>query len=436
MSAPAPAVVLIRGGKLVDPHNKVTGPRELLLRDGKVAEVSERPISAPPGARVLDAAGKWVLPGLIDLHVHFREPGQEGKETILTGSRAAVVGGFTQVVAMPNTSPVNDSPLVTRLMLDRAREAGLCRLYPAGSISKGLKGEELSEMGELAAAGCVCVTDDGRPIMSAALMRRALQYAQLFKLPVMVHEEDLTLSHKGVMTEGPRALRMGLRGIPASAEVSMVARDLVLLEEVGGHLHVAHVSCEASVRLIREAKRRGLHVTAEAAPHHFILTDAAVEGYDTHAKMAPPLRHQRDVEAIREGLADGTIDAIATDHAPHGPLDKACEFDCAANGIVGLETALPLTLELVRAGSLSLETAVAALTSRPARTFGLQGGHLGVGAPADVAIVDPEAAWKVEAAKFQSKSRNTPFEGRSVKGKVSHTLVGGQLVFEGEKVLR
>jgi dihydroorotase len=428
------ASTLIRGGKLIDPRSRVNAPMDVLVRDGRVAEVAER--IAPDktaGQLVIDASGKWVVPGFIDLHVHLREPGEEGKETILTGSRSAVAGGFSAVVAMPNTKTVNDSALVTHYVLAKAKEADLCRVYPAGAISKGLAGEELSEMGELVAAGCVCVTDDGRPIMNAGLMRRALQYARLFKIPVMVHEEDLTLSAKGAMTEGPRATRMGLLPIPASAEVAMVARDLVLLEETQGRLHVAHVSCEGSVRLLREAKRRGLAVTAEVAPHHFTLTDEAVEGYDTHAKMNPPLRRERDVKALREAMADGTIDAIATDHAPHGILDKQVEFDKAINGVVGLETALPLTLDLVRAGVLTAERAIELLTRGPAECFGLTGGHLAVGAPADVAILDPEAEWKVDARAFYSKSRNTPFQGRQVRGRVSHTLVGGRVVFEAAK---
>jgi dihydroorotase len=422
------APVLLRRGRVIDPRNGVDGVRDLLLQEGRVAQVSEAPLPAG-GAAVVEAAGKWVLPGLIDLHVHLREPGEEGKETILTGSRAAVAGGFTTVVAMPNTRPVNDSPLVTELVLARARAADLCRVHPAGAITKGLEGKEMAEMGELVAAGCVCVTDDGRPVMSAGLMRRALQWATLFDIPVMVHEEDLTLSGRGVMTEGPTATRLGLLPIPPSAEVAMVARDLVLLEETRGRLHVAHVSCEGSVQLIREAKRRGLSVTAEATPHHFTLDDAALEGYDTHAKMNPPLRRQRDVEALREALADGTLDAIATDHAPHGVGDKQVEFECAMNGVVGLETAVGLTLALVHQGVLSPARAVALLSDGPARAFGLPGGHLAAGAPADVTVVDPLSEWTVDSARFYSRSRNTPFQGRSLKGRVTQTWVGGRLVF-------
>ena len=431
MSAP----IVLAGGRVIDPKHGVDGVHHVLLRDGKVAQLSRTPLSIP-GARVLDVQGNWVLPGFIDLHVHLREPGEEGKETILTGARAAVAGGFTAVVAMPNTKPVNDSALVTELVRTRAREAGLCRVYPAGAITKGLLGEELSEMGALRDAGCVCVTDDGRPVMNGSLMRRALLYARSLALPVMVHEEDLNLSANGAMTEGARGTRLGLLPIPPSAESSMVARDLELLEETGGRLHIAHLSCAASVRLVREAKRRGLPVTAEATPHHFTLTDAAVEGYDTHAKMNPPLRQEIDRAAVREALADGTVDCIATDHAPHGISDKQVEFARAANGVVGLETALTLTLEQVRAGLLSPARLVDLMSSGPAKAFGLSGGELGPGSMADVTVVDPEAVWTVEPERFLSRSRNTPFAGRKVQGRVLHTLVGGELVFSEGKASR
>lgn len=426
--------LLIRGGRVIDPHNRVDAVRDVLLQDGYVSEVAEKTRPAD-GARVIDAQGRWVLPGLIDLHVHLREPGEESKETVLSGARAAVAGGFTAVVAMPNTRIVNDSPLVTEFILSRAREAALCDVFPAGALSKGLKGEEMSEIGELARAGCVCLTDDGRPVMNAALLRRTLLYAKVFRLPVMLHEEDLALSARGVAAEGARATRLGLLPVPPSAEVSMVARDLVIAEETSGQLHLAHLSCEGSVRLLREAKKRGLSVTGEATPHHFTLTDAALESYDSNAKVNPPLRSSEDVRAIREALADGTIDAIATDHAPHGPLDKEVEFDKAANGMIGLETALPLTLELVQQGVLSKERAVELLTIGPAKAFQLPGGHLGPGAPANVTIVDPEARWTVEASKFFSKSRNTPFQGRSVRGKVACTIVHGRVAFEDGRIM-
>jgi dihydroorotase len=419
---------LLRGGRVIDPRNGVDQVRDVLLQDGKVAAVSPSPLHSAD-VRVVDVNGKWVVPGLIDLHVHLREPGEEGKETILTGCRAAVAGGFTSIVAMPNTKPVNDSILVTGLVQRRAQEAELCRVYPAGAISKGLLGEEMSEASELVAAGCVCLTDDGRPVMSAGLMRRVLLYTKRLNVPVMVHEEDLTLVGKGGLTEGAMSTRLGLHPVPKSAEVAMVARDLVLLEETGGHLHVAHVSCAASVGLIREAKRRGLRVTAEVAPHHFTLTDAAVEGYDTQAKMNPPLRHREDIEALIEGLADGTLEAIATDHAPHGAKDKDVPYAEAANGVVGLETALPLALALVRAGRLTPAQAVQRLSDGPARIMGLPGGHLAVGAPADVTVVNPEVEWTVDAARFRSKSRNTPFHGRQVRGWAEMTFVGGRRVF-------
>jgi dihydroorotase len=422
--------ILFRRGRLVDPRNGVDGVRDVLVRDGRVLEVSDAPLEVPADAQVVEASGRWVLPGFIDLHVHLREPGEEGKETILTGCQAAVAGGFTSVVAMPNTKPVNDSVLVTEYVRARAREARLCHVYPAGAITKGLQGEEMAEMGALIGAGCVCITDDGRPVMNAGLMRRTLQYATLYGIPVMVHEEDLTLSGKGVMNEGRTSTRLGLIGIPPSAEVAMVARDLVLLEETGGRLHIAHVSCEGSVRLIREARRRGLQVTAEVTPHHFTLDDEALDGYDTHARMNPPLRTRRDIEAVREALADGTVDAIATDHAPHGVLDKQVEFDKAWNGVVGLETALGLTLGLVREGVLSLSRAVSLLSDGPARAFNLPGGHLAPGAPADITLVESDVEWTVDATRFFSRSRNTPFHGRRMTGRVSQTWVGGRLVFE------
>jgi dihydroorotase len=423
--------ILLRGGRLIDPRRTLDGVHDVLLRGGEVVAVSDRPLAAD-GAREVDVSGLWVCPGFVDLHVHLREPGDEGKETILTGTRAAVAGGFTSVVAMPNTRPPNDSALVTRLVQERAAAARLARVWPAGAISKGLAGEEMAELGELAAAGCVCFTDDGRPVMNAGLMRRVLQYAKGLGRPVMVHEEDLTLTAGGALTEGTQATRLGLLPIPRSAEVSMVARDLVLLEEVGGHLHVAHVSCAESVRLLREAKARGLHVTAEAAPHHFTLTDEAVKGWNTDAKMTPPLRSAEDVAAVRRGLADGTLDAIATDHAPHGILDKHVPFADAANGVIGLETALPLTLSLVRAGVLTPARAVELLSSSPAAVFDLPGGHLSPGAPADVTVVDPNAEWTVDPQRLQSRSRNTPYAGMGMVGRAVHTFVGGRPVwFDG-----
>src|SRR5438067_8872667 len=380
-------MILLDSGRVIDPAQKIDGTRTVLIDGEKIAAVREQ--AATPAEKlvhqVIDCRGKWVLPGLVDLHVRLREPGEEGKETIATGSRAAAAGGVTTVVAMPNTRPVCDSAAVARFVSGRGREAGFARVLPAGAITRGSNGEQLADMAELKDAGCVCATDDGRPVMSAGVMRRALEYARDLDLPVMVHAEDLTLSAGGAMNEGPVATRLGLPGVPAAAEVAMVQRDILLAEMAGAHLHVAHVSAAGSVRAIREARSRGVHVTAEATPHHFTLTDEAVAGvpasvpafrqddappvepYDTHAKMNPPLRSESDRQALVGALSDGIIDAIATDHAPHGPLDKDVEFVQAANGVIGLETSLALTLALVRAGDLALPRAVERLTSGPAR---------------------------------------------------------------------
>jgi dihydroorotase len=424
-------ILFIEGGRVIDPASGLDGVRTVVVRDGAIAEVAER-LERPRDAKVLDARGKWVTPGFVDLHVHLREPGQEYKETVATGVRAAVAGGFTSVVAMPNTAPPNDNASVTELVLARAASAGLARVYAAGCISKGQKGEELAEYGELRASGCVAVSDDGKPVMSSALMRRALEYAQAFALPVAVHEEDLLLVGKGVMNEGAAATRLGLKGIPAQAEDVMVARDLALAELTGGRLHVQHVSTEGSVRAIREARRRGVRVTAEATPHHLALADEdlARSGYDTDFKMNPPLRSERDVRAVREGIADGTLDAIATDHAPHSEVEKRLEFDAAANGIVGLETAFAVCLGVARQGAFPERRLVEALTSGPAAAFGLPGGTLARGAAADVAVLDPALEWRCDPAAFHSKGRNTPWKGARLVGRCTHAMVGGRLVHE------
>ncbi|HET9551873.1 MAG TPA: dihydroorotase [Anaeromyxobacteraceae bacterium] len=426
--------IFIEDGRVIDPATGTDGVRTVVLRDGKVAEVAER-LERPRDVRAVDARGRWVTPGFIDLHVHLREPGQEYKETVATGARAAVAGGFTAVVAMPNTKPVNDTLAVTELVLARAAAAGLARVYPCGAISKGSAGEELAEYGELKAGGCVALSDDGKPVMSPALMRRALEYARAFGLPLTVHEEDLHLVGKGVMHEGAAATRLGLKGIPGQAEEVMVLRDLALAELTGGRLHIAHVSSAGTVRALREAKRRGLAVTAEVTPHHLALTDedVAASGYSTDFKMNPPLRSAADVKACVEGLADGTIDCIATDHAPHSAVEKDVEFDAAANGIVGLETAFPVCLALVTRGLLTERRLIEALTAGPARAFGLPGGTLAAGAPADVAVLDPKAAWRCEPAALHSKSTNTPWKGRTLTGRCTHAFVGGRLVHEGGK---
>jgi len=419
--------ILIRHGRVIDP-GRLNGPADVLIRDGRIAAVGLG-LKVPAGATVIDATGKWVLPGFVDLHVHLREPGFEYKETIASGTAAAVAGGFTSVCCMPNTQPVNDNQSVTELILDKARAAGLAHVFPIGAITKGSEGKALAEFGELKAAGCVAVSDDGKPVMNAMVMRRALEYARTFDLPVVDHCECTHLSEEGSMHEGQVATELGLHGIPSASEDVMVARNLALAELTGGRLHLAHLSTAGSVRMVREAKARGIRVTAEACPHHFLLTEEAVREFNTNAKMNPPLRSRKDVDAIKAGLKDGTIDVIATDHAPHAAFEKEREFDYAPFGIVGLETAWGLTMVLVEEGVLTVEQAVASLTVQPARAFGLAKGALAVGADADVAIVDPDAQWVVDPERFRSKGRNTPFSGWKLKGQVVSTLVGGRIVY-------
>lgn len=420
--------LLIKGGRVIDPANKTDGIFDILVEDGKIIEVASHVSRLTSHAEVIDAFGKVVVPGLIDIHVHLREPGYEWKETIKTGTAAAVAGGFTSVVCMANTSPVNDEPSVTEYILKKAREEGSCNVFPIGAISNGLKGEELANIGELKEAGCVAVSDDGRPVMNADLMRRALEYASSFGLTVISHAEDLTLAEGGTMNEGTVATRHGLRGIPNAAEDVMVARDIALVELTGARLHIAHVSTKGAVRIIRNAKARGAKVTAETAPHYFALTEEAVEGYNTSAKMNPPLRTAEDVEAIKEGLRDGTIDCIATDHAPHDLDSKDVEFPSAANGVVGLETSLPLTLRLVEEGVLTLSQAIEKMTVNPAKALDLNKGTLSVGADADITVIDLNEEWTVEQEKLKSKSKNTPFGGWKMRGRAVATIVGGKRV--------
>jgi dihydroorotase len=424
--------ILIRGGTVVDPASGLHARRDVLVREGKIAAVSEAISEDIAGATVVEAENHLVLPGLIDMHVHLREPGYEYRETIETGTRAAVAGGFTAVACMANTKPVNDSAAVTEYILERAQAVGLARVYPIGAVSKELKGEELAEIGEMQRAGIVAVSDDGMPIMNGGLMRRALEYTAMFGLPVIVHEEDRLIAAEGVMNEGAMSLRLGLKGMPAAAEEAMIARDLTLLERTGGRLHVAHVSTAGAVELVRTAKRRGLPVTAEAAPHHFTLTETAVDGYNTHAKMNPPLRTRQDVEAIRQGLADGTIDAIASDHAPHHRDEKEVEFDHALNGVVGLETTLPLALRLAEEAQIPLPRVVAAMSLNPARILGLPLGTLTPGAEADITVVDPGRPWTVQPARFQSKGRSTPFAGMQMQGQAVTTIVAGRIVWRAD----
>lgn len=420
--------LLIQGGHVIDP-GRVNGVADVLIENGTISAVGPA-LTAPAGATVIQAKGQLVLPGFVDLHVHFREPGFEYKETIESGTAAAVAGGFTTVCAMPNTNPVNDNQAVTEFMLERAKAAGNAHLYPIGAITKKSEGKELAEIGDLRRAGCVAISDDGKPVMNSLVMRRAMEYARAFDVPVVDHCEDLHLSEGGCMNEGLVSTELGLPGIPSAAEDVMVARNVSLAELTGARLHLAHISTAGSVRMVREAKARGLKVTAEACPHHFTLTEELTRGYNTHAKMNPPLRTMQDVQAIKEGLRDGTIDVIATDHAPHATQEKQQEFTEAPFGIVGLETALSLTLALVDEGVLTLESAVDKLATAPAKAFSLNAGTLAVGAPADVAIVDPNREWQVDPSRFRSKSRNTPFAGWKVKGRVTTTIVSGRVVFE------
>ena len=420
--------LLIQGGHVIDP-GRVNGVADVLIENGTISAVGPA-LTAPAGATVIQAKGQLVLPGFVDLHVHFREPGFEYKETIQSGTAAAVAGGFTTVCAMPNTNPVNDNQAVTEFMLERAKAAGNAHLYPIGAITKKSEGKELAEIGDLRRAGCVAISDDGKPVMNSLVMRRAMEYARAFDVPVVDHCEDLHLSEGGCMNEGLVSTELGLPGIPSAAEDVMVARNVSLAELTGARLHLAHISTAGSVRMVREAKARGLKVTAAACPHHFTLTEELTRGYNTHAKMNPPLRTMQDVQAIKEGLRDGTIDVIATDHAPHATQEKQQEFTEAPFGIVGLETALSLTLALVDEGVLTLESAVDKLATAPAKAFSLNAGTLAVGAPADVAIVDPNREWQVDPSRFRSKSRNTPFAGWKVKGRVTTTIVSGRVVFE------
>jgi dihydroorotase len=422
--------ILLKGGRVVDPSQGIDDDLDVLLEDGHVAEVAAR--AKPRGAEVMDVSGRIVCPGFIDIHVHLREPGREDKETIATGTRAAAAGGFTAVCAMPNTSPVNDRAEVTRAILERAREGAAVRVYPIGAITRESKGEELADYGDLREAGCVAVSDDGRPVASARVMRRALEYARAFDLTVIDHCEEPSLAEGASMNEGPVSTLLGLRGNPSAGEAIMVERDILLAELTRGKVHIAHISAAASVDAVRRGKARGVRVTAEATPHHLLLTDEVVRvsGYDTSTKMNPPLRGEGDRLAVLEGLRDGTIDCIATDHAPHSVDDKKVEFDNAAFGIVGLETAVALCLDrLVAAGVLDLARAVALLSTNPARLLGLAGGTLAPGSPADVTVLDLNRRVKIVPEKFESKGRNTPFGGWMLKGGPSLTIVGGRVAW-------
>jgi dihydroorotase len=426
-------MLVLIGGRVLDPSSGLDEVADLVIDRGRVARLGPgaREGLGGDGVRVVDVTGRWILPGFVDLHVHFREPGQEYKEDIASGLRAAAAGGFTTVCAMPNTRPVNDTRAITEMMVARSRECGGPRLLPFGAVTKGQKGAELTEMADLREAGAIGVSDDGRCVMNAAVMRRAMEYARTFDLLVSQHCEDHHLTEGAQMHEGVVSTRLGLRGWPREAEDIIVARDLILAERTGARYHVAHISSMGAVRLLREAKARGLRVSAEVTPHHLSLTDEAVVGYDTYCKVNPPLRTAEDRSALREALADGTIDCIATDHAPHSTLEKDCEFPAAAVGINGLETTIPFLLDLVREGALTPLRLAEALSTAPARLLpDLEAGSLRVGDRADLTVIDPERRWTVTQDALRSRSHNTPLLDREVQGGVDLTIVAGDVVHE------
>jgi dihydroorotase len=429
--------LLLKGGRVVDPANQRDGAFDVLIEDGVIARVGKD--LPADGAAVIEIAPGWIVaPGLIDIHVHLREPGQEHKETVATGAAAAVAGGFTAVACMPNTEPINDHAGITQFILKKAAEAGRARVYPIGAVSLGSKGEQLAELGEQKAAGCVAFSDDGRPVATALLMRRALEYAGMLNVPIVNHCEDPSLKGDGVAHEGYYASKLGLRGIPGVAESLMVERDVSLAELTGGHVHIAHMSARQSLRAVRAGKERGVRVTCEVAPHHFTLTDEALDGaikYDTNLKMNPPLREVADRDAMLAAIADGSVDLIATDHAPHHADEKMLEFDRAPFGIVGLETAVPIVFDrLVHAGKISLARMIELLSVNPAAIFNLPGGSLAEGRPADVTVLAPDLAVTVQAAALKSKSKNTPFDGWELRGGVVATIVGGRAVYRNAGV--
>ncbi len=427
-----PANLILRNGRVIDPALGFDAVASVLIENGKIVEVSadiEIGTERRREFEQIDAGGKWIVPGLIDMHVHLREPGEEYKETIFSGTRAAVAGGFTSVACMPNTRPVNDCAAVTQFILKKASDEGVCRVFPVAAISKGLEGRNLSEFGDLRAAGAAAVSDDGRPVEGSLLMRRALEYAKTFELPVISHCEDLGLSAGGLMNEGRVSTRLGLRGIPRSAEEVMAARDILLAELTGARVHLAHISTAGSVALIREAKKRGIPVTAETAPHYFTLDEELLSTFDPVYKVNPPLRTREDIEAVKAGLRDGTIDVIASDHAPHSAVEKDLEFEYAANGMIGLESSLPLILRLVSDRVLSPAEAIAKVSQNPARILSIPFGALSKGAPADLTVIDPQVRYTIDARKFASKSRNCPFDGMEVQGRAVMTIVDGRVVF-------
>ncbi|MBU0566624.1 dihydroorotase [bacterium] len=427
--------ILIKNGRVIDPESGLDEVTDILIEDGKIKEINAECGMRNAEFRTIDVSGKVVVPGLIDLHTHLREPGREDEETIATGTRAAAKGGFTTICCMPNTQPVIDNPSVVRFILEKAGREGLVNVLPVGSISKNLGGKELSEIGQMVEEGAVAISDDGQGLANSDLMRRALEHVKRFGIPVISHCEDSYLSKDGVMNEGYISTVLGLPGIPGAAEEIMVARDIILAQLTNSRLHIAHLSTVRSVELVRQAKKQDVKVTAEAAPHHFTLTEEAVRNFDTNTKVNPPLRTFEDVEGIKKGLADGTIDCIATDHAPHTQAEKELEYGLAPFGMIGLETALSLVLtELVSKGVLSLPEAIAKLTINPAKVLGLNQGRIKEGAAADMTVIDLEKEWTVKEDEFLSKSKNSPFIGLQLKGKAVMTIVGGKVVMEDEKI--
>lgn len=424
------APLLLKGGRLVDPSQGMDAVGDLLLVDGKVAAIGGS-IAGPEGARTVDCTGLVVAPGLIDVHVHLREPGREDVETVASGAHAAAAGGFTAVCAMPNTKPVTDNQATVGFVKRQGEAAGFARVYPYGAISVGQQGEMLAEFGEMVAAGAVAVSDDGRPVENTHLMRTALEYAQTFGIPVVEHCEVMSLAHGGSMHEGVISAKLGLKGIPGEAEEIDVIRCILLAKLTGGHIHLCHLSTKGSVDLVRWGKDQGVNVTAEVCSHHISLTEAAVDGYNTNAKMNPPLRTPKDVAALQQGLKDGTIDLLVTDHAPHHYDEKEREFADAPNGIVGLETALGINVTwLLAPGILTLGLLVDRMSCLPAKIFHLPGGTLAKGSVADVTVFDPSCEWTVDPKRFKSKGRNTPYAGRTLKGQAVRTIVGGRIVYE------
>jgi len=422
--------ILIRNARIVDPSRNFDELGDLLIEDGKIAAIDgPKKIPVKRAGQVIEADGAIVMPGLIDIHVHLREPGLEYKETIATGTHAAVAGGFTSVACMANTHPVNDTPYITAFIREKARASALCRVFPIGAVTKGLKGEELAEIGGMVAEGAIAISDDGMPVMNSYLMRKAMDYSKAFGVPIISHAEDWNLVGQGAMNESALSNELGLRGNPAAAEEIMVAREIALCRLTKAPVHIAHISTAIALDHLRRAKDAGLPVTAEASPHHLTLTEEAVRGYDTHYKMAPPLRSENDVEALRSAVAEGLVDIIATDHAPHGIVDKMVEFDQAANGIIGLQTAVPLTFKLVQDGIISLHRWIETMTIAPAKLLKLPYGTLQVGRPADITILNPKESWTLSEEKILSKSHNSPFLGWKFKGKIVATIVNGKIAY-------